>query len=100
MPLSKERDRERKRLIRLETKKIQPKTVIPGLVIEGNRIVGIKSRLETEPVQPKYDEAWLYPDGRVRTADMKVVQPKQVIHIRPYSKQAQLKRVSKTKALQ
>ena len=42
MPLSKARDRECKRLTRLESKKVQPK--ILGLAIEGNKIIGVQPK--------------------------------------------------------
>ena len=38
MPLSHKRDRERKRLLRLENKKVQPKVVVPELDADGNPI--------------------------------------------------------------
>ena len=55
MPLSKVRDRERKRLakIRLENSKFQPKVVIAGLQIEGNRIIGIEPKFQ--PSYPIYN---------------------------------------------
>ena len=62
MPLSKVRDRERKRLARLENKNVQPKRLYPvqpkdmesklrkqGIAIDGNRIVRV-----AKPVQPMY----------------------------------------------
>ncbi len=51
MPLSKERDEERKRLVRAY-------------------------------VQPKYQQGYLYPDGRVRLEDMSVVQPNQCFNVK------------------
>lgn len=53
MPLSKARDRERKRLSRLESKKVQPK--IAGLEIKGNKIIGVQPRIYTDykKVEPK-----------------------------------------------
>lgn len=50
MPLSKEKNKERMRLLRAH-------------------------------VQPKYEQGFLYLDGRVRIEDMSVVQPKQCQHI-------------------
>lgn len=45
MPLSRARDRERKRLARLESGNVQPKVVIPGLEIRGNKVIGVQSNL-------------------------------------------------------
>ena len=58
MPLSKERDRERKKLER------------------------------QAHVQPKYEQGFLYPDGRVRLEDMSVVQPKQCHQVKLYKPQS------------
>lgn len=73
MPLSKKRDKERKRLIRLENQKIQPKIDIPGLELDG----GGEIRLETELVQPK-----LYNPMKHRHGDRVMVQRgKQLVEV-------------------
>lgn len=55
MPLSKERDRERKRLFRLEKQNVQP----TRLIMEKNRIVGVQPKQVGQvvmegAVQPEY----------------------------------------------
>ena len=60
MPLSKARDRERKRLVRLESKDVQPRIAISGLEIKGNKIVA---------VQPSVQPIPNCPDGRYRDLD-------------------------------
>jgi len=70
MPLSRKKDRERKRQSRLESKDVQPKVILPGLVIEGNKIIGVqpKSNLNTEERVniPIYNPAIHRPGDRVR----------------------------------
>ena len=61
MSLSKQRDRERKRLSRLESKKIQPN--IAGLEIKGNKIVGITKPIKTYMAGVEIDVPELDADG-------------------------------------
>ena len=58
MPLSKARMRERKRLDRLDVKPKQIQHI------------------------PKYDIGYLYPDGRVRLEDMRLVKPNQCLVVK------------------
>jgi len=87
MPLSKKRDRERKRLFRLENKKIQPKSLYPvqpndmksklaaqGIGLDGNRILGLTSK----DVQPK-ETIPIYNPAMHKAGDRVLVRP-------PYSK--------------
>ncbi len=78
MPLSKARDRERKRMARSVQPNsnltapvlVQPKPiVIPGLLMDGNKIVGVGHRPVVQPTSNLTDDVPLYDPSRHRPGD-------------------------------
>jgi len=75
MPLSKKRDKARKRIERAldivqpnsNLNPVQPTGSIPGLIMEGNKIVGIEAKqvAQVEPGLPIYNPAIHKPGARV-----------------------------------